>query len=245
MYARVLGSLVVTPKHLAAGTFDSYMGRLRAIFNQLGTTGFSNPLAHSCVKEYLIFCKRGARSATFTTPSGCPFVLQQVHANSLSPLSKYLLVRDITFFVGDFYTGDRTSDLGHLRADQLFHLKDSEGFLCNFTLSKTRCAGEARPLTLLHIPNVNVCPVFWLNYYTGALAFLFSVSTSLGLRNIRRLSHITSLEVQAQLHDSKSILRRHALMTERPLTFSVDFLHPQGFGLYPRADWRGTDMALH
>ncbi|CAH3190034.1 unnamed protein product [Porites lobata] len=40
---------------LAAGTVDSYIGKLRAIFNRLGRTGLSNPLAHSCVKEYLMF----------------------------------------------------------------------------------------------------------------------------------------------------------------------------------------------
>ena len=45
------------PKRLAAGTVDSYIGKLRAIFNRLGRTGFSNPLAHSCVKEYLMFVR--------------------------------------------------------------------------------------------------------------------------------------------------------------------------------------------
>ena len=35
----------------------------------------------------------------------------------LTPLNRYLLVRDITFFVTDFYTGDRASDLGRFKAD--------------------------------------------------------------------------------------------------------------------------------
>ena len=63
----------------------------------------------------------------------------------LSPLNRYLLVRDITFFVTDFYTGDRASDLGRLKADELFRLKDREGFLLNLTFSKTRCTGQLRP----------------------------------------------------------------------------------------------------
>ena len=65
----------------------------------------------------------------------------------LSPLNRYLLVRDITFFVTDFYTGDHdlASDLGRLKADELFRLKDREGFLLNLTFSKTRCAGQLRP----------------------------------------------------------------------------------------------------
>ena len=77
------------PKSLPAGTVDSYIGKLRAIFNMLGRTGFSNSLAHSCVKEYLMFVRE--------------------------------------------------------EADELFRLKDGEGFLLNFTFSKTRCAGQLRP----------------------------------------------------------------------------------------------------
>ena len=45
------------PKRLAAGTVDSYKEKLRAIFSKLGRTGFSNPLAHPCVKEYLMFVR--------------------------------------------------------------------------------------------------------------------------------------------------------------------------------------------
>ena len=64
----------------------------------------------------------------------------------LSSLNRYVMDRDITFFVIDFYTGDRASDLGRLKADQLFRLKDREGFLLNFTFSKTRRAGQFRLL---------------------------------------------------------------------------------------------------
>ena len=59
----------------------------------------------------------------------------------LSPLNRYLLVRDITFLVTDFHIGDRASDLGRLKADELFRLKDREGLLLNLTFSKTRRAG--------------------------------------------------------------------------------------------------------
>ncbi|CAH3181849.1 unnamed protein product [Porites lobata] len=103
---------------LAAGTVDSYIGKLRAIFNRLGRTGFSNPLAHSCVKEYLMFSvplfyEKFTRLIAY---------LRGLNAEGsvLSPLNRYLLVRDITFFVTDFYTGDRASDLGRLKADELF-----------------------------------------------------------------------------------------------------------------------------
>ena len=50
-------------------------------------------------------------------------------SQSLSRISQYILVRDATFFVIDFFTGDRTSDLGRLLASQFFKLKDREGYL--------------------------------------------------------------------------------------------------------------------
>ena len=45
------------PKRLAAETVDSYIGKLRSTFNRLGRTGFSKPLAHPCVKEYIMFVR--------------------------------------------------------------------------------------------------------------------------------------------------------------------------------------------
>ena len=69
-----------------------------------------------------------------------------VGGSELSPLDKYILVRDLTFFVVDFYTGDRAFDLGRLQVDQVFRLKDREGFLLNFTFGKTIRAGLSPPL---------------------------------------------------------------------------------------------------
>ena len=82
---------------------------------------------------------RGASSATFVTSSGCPkFTLLIAYLRGLitegsllSPLNRYLLVRDITLFVTDFYTGDRASDLGRLKADEIFRLTNMEGLLLN------------------------------------------------------------------------------------------------------------------
>ena len=141
----------------------------------------------------------------------------------LSPLNKYLLVSDVTFFVIDFYTGDRASDLGRLKADQLFCLRDREGFLLNFTFSKTRRAGQLRSFALLRIPNVPVCPVFWLNYYIAACGALgVPLLGEYLFRSSERKKFVSHRPFgQPYLHDSKSILRPPALTTERPLTASV------------------------
>ena len=45
------------PTRLAAGSVDSLLGKLRAIFNNLGRLHDSNPVAHTKVKEYLKFIR--------------------------------------------------------------------------------------------------------------------------------------------------------------------------------------------
>ena len=45
------------PKRLEAGTVDSYIGKLRSIFNKLGRVGMSSPLSHPTIKEYLKFVR--------------------------------------------------------------------------------------------------------------------------------------------------------------------------------------------
>ena len=131
-------------------------------------------MAHPCVKEYLKFVREEQaqqplqpRQAVLLFYHKFTRLIADGNLRGLiaegsvpSPLNKYLLVRNKTFFVIDFYTGDRASDLGRLKADQLFRLRDREGFLLNFTFSKMRRAGQLRPFALLRIPNVPVCPVF-------------------------------------------------------------------------------------
>jgi len=94
-------------------------------------------------------------------------------------------VRDITFFVVDFYTGDKASDLGGLQADKVFRLKDREGSFLNFTFVKTNRAGLLCPFALLCIPNVPVCPVFCLNSYIAACKALCPSSRRLSLKVLR------------------------------------------------------------
>ena len=45
--------LLSAPAVLAAGSADSLIGKLRAIYNKLGRVGHVNPVSHSLIKEYL------------------------------------------------------------------------------------------------------------------------------------------------------------------------------------------------
>jgi hypothetical protein len=116
------------------------LGKLRAIFNNLGRSHDSNPAAHQHVKEYLKFvCEEQAGSGVLPSQA-VPLFFQKFcglisHLRSriqesagLSISDKYILVRDAVFLVVDFFTGDRAADLGRLQSNQVFRLKDRVGF---------------------------------------------------------------------------------------------------------------------
>ena len=124
----------------------------------------SNPLSHPTIREYLKFVREEQAQQLLRPCQAVPLFYDKfvrlitylrgriAEGSGLSPLNKYLLVRDITFFVVDFYTGDRDSDLGRLQADQVFRFKGREGFLLNFTFGKTNRAGLSRPLLCCVFP---------------------------------------------------------------------------------------------
>lgn len=59
-----------------------------------------------------------------------------------------MLDRDAVFFVVDIFTADKALDLGRSLARQVFKLKDREGYLLRFTLTKTSRKGPC-PFLLL------------------------------------------------------------------------------------------------
>ena len=125
------------PRRLAAGFVDSLIGKVRAIFNKLSRFGHANPVSHSLIKEYAIFTREEQAGLAVTPKQAVPlfftkFKLLIGHfrkkiaaSRSLSLVSKYILIRDATFFVVDFFTGDRASDLGRLSSNQVFRLRPS------------------------------------------------------------------------------------------------------------------------
>ena len=56
------------PSRLAAGSVDSLLGKLRAIFNNIGRLHDSNPVAHPRVKEYLKFIRGNRPLGLFYLP---------------------------------------------------------------------------------------------------------------------------------------------------------------------------------
>ena len=77
------------------------------------------------------------------------------------------------FFVIDFFTGDRASDLGRLQTNQVFRLKAREGFLLRLTFNKTLRKEVPRSVALTPLPEFDVCPVRWIKYSIAVCDLLY------------------------------------------------------------------------
>ena len=164
-------------KRLAAGSVDSTLGRLRAIFNKLRRAYDSNPASHPLVKDYLKFVREEQAGLAITPSQAVPIFFEKFQwliahlrdlcssSVSLSSASKNILVWDATFSDVDFFTGDRASVLGRLPSCNAFRLRDREGFLLRFTLTKNLRKGPPRSVPLIKLSHSDVCPVAWIQYY--------------------------------------------------------------------------------
>ena len=109
------------PTRLAAGTVNSTIGKLRAIFNSVGRTGDwsglspGNPAAHPSVKKYLVSIAEEQAKARVSPRQAVPFFFDKftklctylrdrMFLSSVSPLERYIISRDLAFFCLDFYS---------------------------------------------------------------------------------------------------------------------------------------------
>ncbi len=119
-------------KVLSAGTVDNNIGKLRAIFKDMGRgvawnddlqTG--NPAAHHTVNRYKsLVLEEQTIARTFPFQAIpifldklkllCTHLRSMVQTPLIKPSQRYILARDLAFFSVDFFSGDRASDLGRV-----------------------------------------------------------------------------------------------------------------------------------
>ena len=129
------------PKCLAAGTVDSLLGKLNAIFNNIDRLRLA-------LKSTLNLFSRNRQTRLLSPPRQClcfslsflrslNFLRHSIRCSThLSLVNDYILARDTVFFVVDFFNRNRSSDLGRLLGYQvLISLKNRKGFLLRLTLT--------------------------------------------------------------------------------------------------------------
>ena len=113
------------PKHLAYGSVDSAIGKLRAIFNKYGRAviycpflGLANPAASPEVKPYLSAIREEQLVARVVPKQAGTFffrdlvilsseIIRIMNTHLRSPSQLYILVRNQAFFKIQFFGGDR------------------------------------------------------------------------------------------------------------------------------------------
>ena len=99
------GGTCACPRWLAAGTVHNNVGKLRAIFNNLGCLAHKNPASLVEVKRYVVFTREEQAKAALVPRQAVPMVtstltqlvdhlLSCLHSPSSSPIQRYLIVRD-------------------------------------------------------------------------------------------------------------------------------------------------------
>ena len=118
------------PRHFAAATVDSYVGQLRAVFNDLGRRFHHNPCDSPDVKGWVKACAKEQQShrvpikqakPTFSTHLRLLVKEIMFRLASLPPgvaflPSRFLLLRDWCFFLVLWFSGVRAGDLGRALA---------------------------------------------------------------------------------------------------------------------------------
>lgn len=143
------------PTRLAAGTVDNLIGKLRSIFVEEGLggewddrLGIGNPVSHPSIKAYLKCVREEQAQARVQPRKAVPLFTNKFLAIARSILSKlrkpctspsllYILSRDLSFFCIDFFSGNRSSDLGRTKSKEVLLFPDSSGLLFNHTFGKT------------------------------------------------------------------------------------------------------------
>ena len=133
------------PLHRSAGSVDSLIGQIRAIFMDHGrgkewndSLGVGNPAPAPIIKQYLSAEKTEQSTLAVTPKKATPLFLDKLTivsrhisytlCNPRNSLQRnYVLHRDIAFLQFLAYSRDQAWDLGNLRADQIFWLPEDTG----------------------------------------------------------------------------------------------------------------------
>ena len=148
-----------------------------AIFTEPGSggewddrLGRGNPVSHPSTKNYLRSIKEEQAQARVCPKKSIPLFLDKsqrlaehivckLRAPEISPICLYLLSRDLCFFSVDFFSGDRSSDLGRVLSREVLFFPQSSGILFNHTFGKTLRGDSVNTFAVKRCDNQVVCPV--------------------------------------------------------------------------------------
>ena len=151
---------------------DSYIGKLRAIFNEAGRSchwnsllGFGNPTASSPVQSYLKAVSEEQLLAHIVPRQAVPFFLptlllltrlwdRKMTDRSVSPSALFILERDQAFFKTLLFSADRGSDLGCVKTAEIMRFSTETMAFYSIIFGVKLC--ETAPLTSLEFVAIQI-----------------------------------------------------------------------------------------
>ena len=82
-----------------------------------------------------------------------------------NPIHIYIHARDLAYFKLHFFSGDRPSDLSHIKVAKILRIPNDKGIVFNHVFGKTLHSGDSRVFTVARHPNPSICPVKALDDY--------------------------------------------------------------------------------
>ena len=200
---------VCLPLRLAAGSVDSLIGNLRAIFKENDRArdweerlGLGNPAASLLVRKYLKCVKEEQATAGLTPQQATPLFVDKLTRLSVSDhldrqleackndsIRMYILSSDQAYFKTLFFSGDRPGNLGQVQTNEILRFPNEDGLLFNHTWGKTLHGDRLNLFGIKRCANIKIYPVAAIERYmatTRAMqvdltgGFLFRPSTAQG-----------------------------------------------------------------
>ena len=127
----------------------------------------------------------------------------------------YILSRDLSFFCIDFFSGNRSSDLGRTKSKEVLLFPDSPGLLFNHTFGKTLRGNSTHSFSVRSSSNSDICPVRNFMLYLN-ICRLISVDISQGCSHWGHL--VQTPQISSGFKDKNS----RALVFSRVFCFSLN-----------------------
>ena len=142
------------------------IGKLHSIFSEAGRgrddstiPGYGNPATSKVVKDYLAAMRVEQLEAGIVLTQADPFFIsdpaaivafigKRVNESDLSANQLFVLIRDRAFLKTLFFAGDRASDLGKVKTQELLHFPRREDLLFNHVLTKSPRDGTSNLFSL-------------------------------------------------------------------------------------------------
>ena len=167
---------------LSYKTVDSYIGKLRLIFQSIGRDGewdkrlsLGNPASDKLVKDYLRLVTAEQLQARITPKQATPFFMDKLThlskylegelTRAKTKLDRFIIACDQAYFKLAFFSGDSSGDLGQVKVPEILRFPNDDGLLFNHVWGKTLWDGDSNVFGVRRNPQSVICPVKGIEQY--------------------------------------------------------------------------------